>query len=135
MKRLLVPCLLLCIVSFRTGGRPSVHNRFGPALWKYRTGGKIFSSPLLYRNLVVFGSEDKALYALDALTGRMAWKFTSGGPVYGSPAIMGDKVFFVSYDGNLYALDVKSGRLQWKFRTGGEKRDGSKRSLDHEACH
>jgi outer membrane protein assembly factor BamB len=126
MKRLLISFLLLSTASFRPAVHSQAHNRFGPVQWKYHTGGKIFSSPLLYRNLVLIGSEDKTLYALNALTGDVVWKFITNGPVHGSPVAMGDKVFFLSYDGHLYALDGKTGKLQWTFRTRGEKKVGAK---------
>jgi len=126
MKKFLIPILFLSIHAVSLGQQSSDHSRFGPLSWKYRTGGKIFSSPVLYQRLVLFGSEDNYLYALNAATGALAWKFKTDGAVYGTPAACEDKVFFNSYDGNFYAVDAASGRLLWKFSTRGEKRAGSK---------
>jgi outer membrane protein assembly factor BamB len=124
---LLITSLFLFSCSSTCFGQNiSPHNRFGHTQWTYRTGGKIFSSPLLYRNLLLFGSEDNTFYALDAGTGKMAWKFKTGGPLSGSAAVYDNSVFFTSYDGNFYAIDVRSGELQWKFRTRGEKKVGAK---------
>ncbi|HVY75877.1 MAG TPA: PQQ-binding-like beta-propeller repeat protein [Puia sp.] len=124
--RTLIPVLLLCLSVFCFGQNPSAGKSFGPLLWKYQTSGKIFSSPLLYKDLVVAGSEDKTLYALNAGTGKMVWKFTTGGALHGSPVAAGDRIFFVSYDGYCYALDGRTGKLHWKFRTNGEKKVGRK---------
>jgi eukaryotic-like serine/threonine-protein kinase len=98
----------------------------GTVAWRYQTGGKVFSSPVLYKDLVIVGSEDKKVYALHSSTGKVLWEFATGGPVDGSAVVMGDKVFIGSYDGKLYALDVHTGQLQWTFRTGGERRAGAK---------
>jgi len=126
MKKFLIPILFWAIHAICLGQHPPDHSRFGALLWKYRTDGKIFSSPSLYRHLILFGSEDNYLYALNATTGALAWKFKTGGPVHGSPAVQGDKVFFTSWDGNFYAVDAGSGKLLWKFGTRGEKRAGAK---------
>ncbi|OQP59447.1 hypothetical protein A3860_37495 [Niastella vici] len=126
MKKLLIAFLFIGIHSLCICQHTSGSGRFGNTLWKFQTGGKIFSSPLLYRNLILFGSEDNTFYALDTGTGKPAWKFNTHAPVHGSPAVYGGKVFFASYDGNLYAVDVRSGRLQWKFQTRGEKKVGAK---------
>ncbi|HXD79672.1 MAG TPA: PQQ-binding-like beta-propeller repeat protein, partial [Puia sp.] len=99
--------------------------RFGALQWTFHATGKIFSSPVLCGNLVLVGSEDDTLYALDAATGIPRWTFRPGGPIDGTPAVVGGTAFFNSYDGNLYAVDASSGRLTWKFRTRGEKRVGA----------
>jgi len=127
MKKSLIPILFLIVHGICLGQRSSDHGgRFGPLAWKYQTDGKIFSSPLLYRHLLLFGSEDKYLYGLNATTGAVAWKFKTDGAVHGSPAVEGGKVFFTSRDGNFYAVDAGSGKLLWKFRTRGEKSAGAK---------
>jgi outer membrane protein assembly factor BamB len=124
MKKILFPILFLCVHAVCQGQHSN--RRFGDLLWKYQTGGKIFSSPLIYRELLLFGSEDGHLFALHAATGKLAWKFKTDGPVHGSPAVQGDKVFFTSWDGNLYAVNVTTGRLLWKFGSRGEKKAGAK---------
>jgi outer membrane protein assembly factor BamB len=121
-----IALLIFSIHEVCSGQNITDHSRFSHTLWKYHTEGKIFSSPLLYHNLVLFGSEDNTFYALDASTGKLAWKFKTGGPVNGSPAVYGDRVFFTSYDGHFYAIDVRSGKLQWKFHTHGERRVGAR---------
>jgi len=126
MKKILIPILFLGIRVMGLGQQSADHGRFGALSWKYQTEGKIFSSPVLYSNLLLFGSEDGHLYALHATTGTLAWKFKTDGPVHGSPAVYDNKAFFTSYDGNFYAVDATSGRLQWKFSTRGEKRAGAK---------
>jgi outer membrane protein assembly factor BamB len=120
MKKLLVTLLLVGLATLCFG------QRFGATLWKYKTGDKIFSSPLLYQHLVLFGSGDNTFYALDAGTGKPVWKFKTGGALHGSAAILGSSIFFNSYDGYCYAVDVRSGKLQWKFRTRGERKVGAK---------
>lgn len=89
--------------------------------WKYKTQGRIFSSPVVYEDICLIGSEDTYFYAFDAQTGREIWRFETGGAVNSTAAADGGTVFFVSMDGCLYALDVETGRLRWKFMAEGEK--------------
>src|SRR5436305_9190854 len=72
-------------------------------LWKLQTAGPVRSSPTLAGSLVLVGSGDGNLYAVDAASGRLAWKAATGGGVDSSPAVAGDSVFFVSRDGKVYA--------------------------------
>ena len=96
----------------------------GNTKWKFKTGGKVFSSPAVINGIVLIGSEDKNLYAIDIKTGTQKWKFTTGGPVYSSPAVYDNTIYFGSFDGYYYALDFTTGKQKWKFKTGGEKQNG-----------
>ena len=55
--------------------------------WKFKTSGKIFSSPAMLNGIAIIGSEDKNLYAVDINTGKQKWKFTTGGATHSSPVI------------------------------------------------
>lgn len=97
------------------------YKSIGDLKWKFKTGGKIFSSPAIINDLILIGSEDKNLYAIDTKTGKSVWKFKTGGAVHSSPAVYDNTVYFLSFDGFFYALDFTSGNLKWMFKTGGEK--------------
>ncbi len=89
--------------------------------WVFKTGGRVFSSPVIVENSLFIGSDDGYVYALDARNGKLIWKFQTGGRVSSTPAAYEDKVSFISFDGNVYCLDQKSGKEIWKFKTAGEK--------------
>ncbi|MFC1776435.1 PQQ-binding-like beta-propeller repeat protein [Pseudomonadota bacterium] len=92
--------------------------------WKYKTGGRVYSSPLIAGDSVYFGSGDHHFYALNKQTGTLEWSFKSGGAVHSSASVKGKLVYFGSADGSLYALDKNSGELAWKFDSNGEKING-----------
>jgi len=104
----------------------SEYKNFGGVKWKFKTGGKIFSSPTVLNGIAYIGSEDKNLYAVDVNSGNLLWKFRTKGPIHSSPAVFKGVVYFGSFDGHYYALDAKSGEEKWKFKTGGEKWLGEK---------
>ncbi len=102
------------------------YTTFSGLKWKLKTGGKIFSSPVIYGDVLFIGSEDHNLYAIGKSSGHILWKFATGGAVHSSPAVYKNVVYFGSFDGYYYALNAKTGKLIWKFKTGGEKKVGGK---------
>lgn len=102
-----------------TGSAPREFHRIK---WKFPTGDRIVSSPVIQDKTLYFGGDDGNVYAVDAETGRQIWKRATGGPVSSTPAVANGIVYVGSYDGKFYALDAHTGALKWKFATDGERR-------------
>jgi len=96
--------------------------QFHGAKWKFPTGDRIVSSPVISGKALYFGGDDGNVYSIDVETGRQIWKRATKGPVSSSPAVAGGIVYATSYDGKLYALSAETGAVKWKFATGGERR-------------
>jgi glucose dehydrogenase len=140
MKKFFILIMLLpCIVSgqmlpaaFHAGAKHTGvystknYSAFSGLKWKFKTNGKVFSSPVISDGIAYIGSEDNNLYAVNIKTGRLRWEFCTGGAVNSSPAVYHNLVCFGSFDGYYYALNAKTGTLLWKFKTGGEKKVGAK---------
>ena len=98
----------------------------GNEKWRFGTGGDyIFSSPVVYKNIVYFGCRNNKLYAVDAKTGTKKWEFTAKGEINASPSIYDDKVIVGSKDKNIYALDLLTGVKKWEFATNAEIRSNA----------
>ena len=80
------------------------------------------SSPAVASGVVYVGSDDKAVYALDAATGAVLWKTTTGAAVRSSPAVANGVVYVGSDDAGLYALNATTGQVIWKTTTGASVR-------------
>lgn len=98
----------------------------GSVAWKYTVGPKslgksIFSNPALFKNLVIFGSYDGNIYALNKDTGKREWVCFEADWVGSSPAIAPDlEMVFVGLEfglfrkrGGVIALDAKTGKTIW----------------------
>jgi outer membrane protein assembly factor BamB len=96
--------------------------QFHRVKWKFPTGNRIVSSPVINNKRLYFGSDDGNVYAVDAESGRQIWQRSTRGPVPSTPAVANGIVYVTSYDGSFYALNADSGALKWKFATGGERR-------------
>lgn len=70
------------------------------------------SSAAVSADMVVAGSRDKKVYAINAKTGAQVWNFPAEGQVDASPVIVGERVYVgcMSGDGNFYVIDLKSGK-------------------------
>ena len=96
--------------------------RLPKPLWSFQTGARVVSSPFAHQGLILVGSDDGHLYALEAASGRLHWAYRTGGPVSGTPRVAEGSAYVMSYDGRLHAVDVASGQPRWKFATAGERR-------------
>ena len=90
----------------------------GNEIWKYRTGGKIFSTPAVYGKgdgaSVIIGSCDTYIYSLNIATGKVNWKYKCGKSVMGSPTVFNGKVYIGASDRTFRALNAKTGKLVWE---------------------
>jgi len=87
----------------------------GAELWRYSSGMPITQQPAVVDGRVYVASEDPALYAIDATSGRHQW--TAEGVVQ-FVAQGADRVYGVDRFGTLLILDSKSGTLAGRIDTG-----------------
>lgn len=91
----------------------------GLFLWAFATGDNVASRPVVAGDTVVFGSENRNIYGLDADTGEERWSVSTGGPVVSSPAFESGVVVVGSDDGAVYGLDPSTGEQRWRYLAGG----------------
>jgi outer membrane protein assembly factor BamB len=105
----------------------------GKSVWTYTTGGRIDSPPTYYRGLVLFGSADGYVYAVNSTDGVLSWRFRaapvdqrmmaweqleSAWPVHGSVLVY-DGVLHCTAGRNMYVegglrllrIDALTGKL------------------------
>lgn len=90
--------------------------------WKFKTSGRVLSTPAVVGGVVYVGSTDGALYAINRADGTQKWKYATQGPIASSPAVSDGLVFISSVDGNVYGIDAATGAKRWAFKTKGERR-------------
>ena len=88
-------------------------------------------TPAVKGNIVITGSSDGTVYAIDIEKREKIWEFKTGKSIFrcsaynrddrallSSPTISGELVFIGSGDGNIYALDIKTGEKKWEYTIG-----------------
>nr|BAL58027.1 protein kinase [uncultured Chloroflexota bacterium] len=93
----------------------------GKFQWKYPTEGGIAVKPALYKDRLIFGSEDRVVYAIST-SGRLIWTCPTEGRVRSSAVVEFDHAFFGSDDYRLYAVNAQTGRVIWRYETMGPVR-------------
>jgi len=90
----------------------AINWRQGRLDWTFRAKERpqpFYASAAVTERLVLAGSRDHRLHALERKTGKEIWSFATEGKVDASPVVVGQRVFAPSLDGNLYVLDLDSG--------------------------
>ena len=86
-------------------------------LWKFKTGGPLYASPVIAHGVLYIGSTDGKLYALDAKAWGIKWVFDAGDAIRYSAAVSGNRVYFTARNNKVYALDVRTGEKLWEFKS------------------
>ncbi len=99
------------LVVFGGGDRRvhGVRRNDGEAVWRFKTGARVESGPLVCGDKVLCASLDGRLYALGLADGAELWSLDLGAPLLASPAHAGDVVVIGSEAGRLFAFDTHAG--------------------------
>jgi outer membrane protein assembly factor BamB len=84
----------------------------GKVLWSYEAKKRqqpFAGSVAATKDLVLGGSRDKCVHAVDLKSGAEKWVTPTGGRVDSSPVVAGQRVYVGSLDGKLYVLDLAKG--------------------------
>jgi outer membrane protein assembly factor BamB len=69
------------------------------------SSSRIFSSPMMVNDVILFGSDDFKLHAVSRF-GKVLFSFATNGPLDSGPAESQGRIYFGSNDGNLYSLSI-----------------------------
>lgn len=110
--------VLVGVVESKDAGLvAAVDARLGKILWKRKLGA-VFSSPALAGALVVVGSDDGSLHALDPDTGAIRWSHRLGGKVRATAAVAGELAVVGDFEGRLAAVRLADGSRAWTRELG-----------------
>jgi glucose dehydrogenase len=93
-----------------TDGKFYAFSAAGELLWGFEATAEINSAPNFYKNMVLFGSQDATLYALDAVSGKLAWKFSIGDQIRCSPTVVDGRAMVAGCDGKLHIVRLDDGQ-------------------------
>lgn len=119
------------MVDLSTGNQP-VSMTSSPSLrWKFECNDEVRGNLTCHDGLLLFGSYDHTLYALNSTQGEIAWTYFTGGGIVGQPCVHDNMVYIGSEDHRLYALSLRNGKLLWTFETRGPIRSSPRVVEDH----
>lgn len=104
------------LVYTNTAGEiKAVNSKNGKLKWMFRTDGKIYSTPTVYKNTVWCASSDSYLYGLNVKDGKERFRMKNDRPVVSSPVCADGLVMLAGGDGHCRAWSVKDGTLAWEY--------------------
>ncbi|NUN71192.1 MAG: PQQ-binding-like beta-propeller repeat protein [Bacteroidetes bacterium] len=108
--------LILSIIPlFTSVSAQTLHQR-----WSFTARGPFIGSAVAADGLIIAGSLDSTLYALDTADGSLRWTYRASAPIRSTPCSDG-RTLYLNAGGSLIALNTKDGSVRWRFRTRGEK--------------
>ena len=81
---------------------------------------KIDTTPTVVGNLVVVGSVNQRLYALNSTTGKVVWTTLLGDAIESSPSAAGAEIFLGADNGDVYCLQSSTGKVLWTEKAAGK---------------
>jgi len=94
--------------------------RDGTVIWSNAMAdGFVETIPLIYRGMLIFGTWNNHLYALDTESGTLLWDWYNGysnrmlSPAACVPIAVDGRIFVVAPDRKMACLDASTGKLLW----------------------
>ena len=83
-------------------------------------GGDFQSPPIVAEGMVIAGSPDRFIHALDHETGKEIWRFENRGQIPAAPIYYDGKIYFGQQGGtpDYYCISAATGKLIWKRELG-----------------
>lgn len=83
-------------------------------------GGDFQSPPIVAEGMVIAGSPDRFIHAIDHETGKEVWRFECRGQIPAAPIYYDGKIYFGQQGGtsSYYCISAATGKLVWKRELG-----------------
>lgn len=74
--------------------------------WTFKTGDKIWSTPVVDNGVVYISSADHRFYAIDIDSGKEIWYFEAGAGILSTALIKNNTIYIGACDNKFYAIDT-----------------------------
>ena len=106
----------LIYVGGREGRLLAVGIDDGIPRWERDIGGAISGFPLVHdERLLLLGTDDGVLHAIDLDTHEDVWTYTTDGLLRTAPIVLNGVVYFSNSQNRVFALDVRTGTWRWQY--------------------
>lgn len=113
MKGMRALSLIFVAIAFAQASQGQVLNN--SVVWKFKTGGAIYATPVINENTLYVGSLDSNFYAVNSVSGELLWKLKAKNGI-NTEAVIYDNAIICFGSGN-YLYGIKTdGSLLWEFK-------------------
>lgn len=95
----------------------AINRADGDVLWRNRTDESISGGVGAAFGMVLFGTREAEVFALDQISGRVLWSAPVTSEVLSAPQTNGEVVVVQTVDGKLIGLEAATGTQRWIYET------------------
>lgn len=88
----------------------------GKEVWKVNDRSNYHSKPVVYKDQVIYGTQDGRVFSRATVTGELKYNVDLGASVEGSGVISNGKIFFHLRNHQVFALDIETGKILWAYK-------------------
>jgi outer membrane protein assembly factor BamB len=88
----------------------------GAVRWRKKLG-PVASTPIVVGGMLIVGTSDGRLLALDSQTATEKWRYQSRGPIEQPPVATGDLIVFSNEADQVVAVDSITGKFKWQYKS------------------
>ena len=88
----------------------------GREIWRKPDKGGYHSSPIIYKDYLLYGTNQGRLYARHYLTGRLKYEIDLGASVESKIVVNKGRAFVHLRNNRLVSLDVETGKILWAYK-------------------
>ena len=112
-------------VASQEGKAYAIREDDGVTAWETQLPAGVLATGAAAGGLVVFGTVQGELCALNITNGAPAWTAATGKSITGAPCIVDDSVYVANHGGSVFALHLPTGRTLWQSKALGAAVQGS----------
>ncbi|MCF7843923.1 PQQ-binding-like beta-propeller repeat protein [Candidatus Gracilibacteria bacterium] len=71
----------------------------------------VYSSPVVYKNIVIISSLDKCIHAFNIENGKQIWKYNTGARIFSTPVIINSKLYIGQNSSRFYEINPETGEV------------------------
>ena len=94
----------------------AISEKNGRVLWNSREGEYYNSSPLVYQDSVIYGTESGRMFSRNILNGKLNYEVEVGASVDGDPIEYGGRIFVQLRNHQIFCLDGLTGKILWSYK-------------------
>ncbi len=88
----------------------------GSLAWSFRTGDRIWATPIAINGVAYVASLDHFLYALDIATGVELWKIEMEGAISASPVYANGSIWIGDFSSTLSRINIATHSVEWTYK-------------------
>ena len=83
-------------------------------IWRHNFNDPIYSTPIIYKDIIIVATLSEGLVALNLKNGRVVWRNTDGNCYIGN-GIAEDGYLYIGTRGTMRKIDCSNGKTVWSF--------------------